>query len=111
MTAPDLFDASFFKISYAEARVMDMQHRLLLEHTYCAMHNSGANQKELHGRAIGIYIGIWAEAGWNDVLNQSAHTHSAFRISAASCSMAASLLSAKVAKARNAERLHKSGNW
>ena len=34
---PELFDATFFKISFGEARVMDIQQRLVLEHMYCAM--------------------------------------------------------------------------
>ena len=38
LQAPQFFDARFFSISPAEAIVMEVQHRLILEHIYCAMH-------------------------------------------------------------------------
>ena len=91
--APELFDAGLFKISPAEARVMDLQQRLVLEHSYCSIHSAGHNRTAIRGQAVGVYIGIWAEAGWSRILDKSEHAYSAHRISATSCSMAAGRVS------------------
>lgn len=89
----ELFDASFFRISPAEARVMDVQQRLLLEHSYCAVHGFSCMRTEIGRQGTGVYIGIWADARWQSVLELSVHAHSAYRLSAASCSMAAGRIS------------------
>ena len=73
---------------------MDMQHRLVLEHTYSAIHSSGRSRMSIRGQAaMGVYVGIWADAGWSSVLNHSAYAKSPYRVSAASCSMAAGRVS------------------
>lgn len=53
----DKFDSSFFGISYRQARVMDPQSRMLLEHAYEAVIDSGTCPKSLKGSKTGVYIG------------------------------------------------------
>jgi acyl transferase domain-containing protein len=56
----DLFDASFFDITPLEARVMDPQHRVLLELAWAALERSGHRSSDFAG-SIGVYVG----ANWN----------------------------------------------
>ena len=56
----DLFDASFFGIAPLEARVMDPQHRVLLELAWAALERSGHRPSDFAG-SIGVYVG----ANWN----------------------------------------------
>ena len=72
---------------------MDVQQRLVLERMYCATHYAGHGRMEIRGQAIGVYVGIWADAGWSNVLNHSPNANSAYRISAASCAMASGRVS------------------
>ena len=56
----DMFDASAFKISPAEAAAMDPQQRLLLEQGYHVLHDGRADRGPAAGAAslIGVYVGI-----------------------------------------------------
>lgn len=51
------FDASFFGVNFKQARTMDPQSRLLLEHSYEAVLDSGINPKSLRGSKTGVFIG------------------------------------------------------
>jgi amino acid adenylation domain-containing protein len=52
----DLFDASFFGVSPAEARIMDPQQRLFLESAWQAMEDAGYDPERFPG-TIGVYAG------------------------------------------------------
>ena len=51
------FDGSFFGVNFKQARCMDPQSRLLLEHAYEAVLDSGTNPKALRGSNTGVYVG------------------------------------------------------
>lgn len=61
---------------------------LVLENAYSTLHIAGQTD-DVRGQIVGVYVGLWADAGWSPVLAASAHSKSAYRVSAASCSMAA----------------------
>lgn len=52
------FDASFFGVNFKQARCMDPQSRLLLEHAYEAVLDSGTNPKSLRGSKTGVFVGV-----------------------------------------------------
>ena len=54
----DQFDAAFFNISPVEANYLDPQQRLLLECTWEALENAGIPAESLHGKSVGVYVGI-----------------------------------------------------
>lgn len=54
----DCFDASFFKISPKEAKLMDPQQRMLLEVSWQCIEDAGLNPQQLAGSKTGVYIGI-----------------------------------------------------
>lgn len=54
----DSFDSAFFKISPAEAAVMDPQQRILLELTYQALEHAGYAGSRRLGRRVGVFIGV-----------------------------------------------------
>jgi acyl transferase domain-containing protein/acyl carrier protein len=53
----DRFDAQFFNIAALEARYMDPQHRLLLQHAWTALEDAGHGGEDIIGSRCGIYIG------------------------------------------------------
>lgn len=53
----DLFDASFFDFSPAEAEITDPQHRLFLECAWTALENAGYDSQTYKGQ-IGVYAGV-----------------------------------------------------
>ncbi|QLY29584.1 type I polyketide synthase [Nocardia huaxiensis] len=52
------FDAKFFGIPPIEARVMDPQHRILLEIAWEAIERSRIDPESLRGSATGLYLGM-----------------------------------------------------
>nr|WP_294332960.1 beta-ketoacyl synthase N-terminal-like domain-containing protein [uncultured Sphingomonas sp.] len=54
----DQFDARLFGISPREARLMDPQHRLLLEETWQALLDAAIDPRTLEGSRTGVYFGI-----------------------------------------------------
>lgn len=51
------FDASFFGVNFKQARCMDPQSRMLLEHAFEAVLDAGINPKSLRGSNTGVFIG------------------------------------------------------
>lgn len=59
------FDATFFGISYREARSMDPQQRLLLEVTWEALQDAGVTAGSLAGSRTGVYVGQMEKDYWD----------------------------------------------
>ena len=52
------FDAPFFGMSTREVRLMDPQHRLLLETAWCAVEHSGTAPTALANTNTGVFVGL-----------------------------------------------------
>lgn len=52
------FDADFFRIAPKEARSLDPQQKLLLEVVWEALEDAGINPETIHGKNVGVYLGI-----------------------------------------------------
>lgn len=52
------FDASFFGVNFKQARCMDPQSRLLLEHAYEAVLDSGTCPRSIRGSNTGVFVGV-----------------------------------------------------
>jgi len=70
LAGAELFDHRLFGISYAETSGMDPQHRLLLEHSYAALHAGGSTRAELLGRLSGNFVAI-SNFDFADVLRET----------------------------------------
>ncbi|OGM48141.1 hypothetical protein ABOM_002899 [Aspergillus bombycis] len=72
-----LFDASFFRISPAEAEAMDPQQRILLETVYEALESAGCPLEQLRGSLTSVYAGLmngdYADIQARDL--ETIHTH------------------------------------
>lgn len=55
------FDGGFFRISPAEANVLDPQQAIALEEAWHALEDAGIPGRSLQGTRTGIFLGIWAE--------------------------------------------------
>jgi phthiocerol/phenolphthiocerol synthesis type-I polyketide synthase E len=66
MDGIDLFDASFFGMTPAEAELTDPQHRILLEHSWYALEDAGYDTQRYNG-----LIGVFAGATLNTYLIQN----------------------------------------
>ncbi len=53
----DLFDHTFFKLTPAEARVMDPNQRIFLETAIEALENAGLTESDLRGTNTGVFVG------------------------------------------------------
>jgi fatty acid synthase, animal type len=51
------FDASFFGVNFKQARTMDPNSRILLEHAFEAVLDAGINPKSLRGSNTGVFVG------------------------------------------------------
>lgn len=51
------FDASFFGVNFKQARCMDPNSRILLEHAFEAVLDAGINPKSLRGSKTGVFVG------------------------------------------------------
>ncbi|WP_432897931.1 L-histidine N(alpha)-methyltransferase [Micromonospora matsumotoense] len=58
LTDVDLFDPLFFRISPAEAQVIDPQHRLFLEQTWAALEDAGCRPDRLAGGRVCVFAGV-----------------------------------------------------
>ncbi|MGH9425814.1 MAG: beta-ketoacyl synthase N-terminal-like domain-containing protein, partial [Terriglobia bacterium] len=56
LSAADLFDPAFFDMSLQEARLIDPQQRLFLEHSYTALEHAGHDPNAFSG-SIGVFGG------------------------------------------------------
>ena len=54
----DLFDAGFFRISPAEAQLLDPQQRMMLEMSWVALEDAGIDPASIKGSLTGVYTGI-----------------------------------------------------
>lgn len=54
----DKFDPAFFGMSIKEARLMDPQHRVLLETVWAAIEDAGIRPASLQGRPVGLFAGV-----------------------------------------------------
>jgi acyl transferase domain-containing protein len=59
-TELEVFDASFFEISRAEAISMDPNQRQLLEVIYEGLENAGIPLKSIDGAPVGCFVGSYA---------------------------------------------------
>ncbi|KAL1524553.1 hypothetical protein AB1Y20_019445 [Prymnesium parvum] len=73
----DLFDNKHFGIAPAEARMMDPQHRLLLEHSVTVLHDGGFDKYSLSTSGAGVAVGAYSTS-FSSILDQSQQTVNAY---------------------------------
>ena len=59
LVRPQLFDHRLFALATDEARNIDPQQRHVLEQSYASLHASGSSRTAVHGRSLGVAVGIW----------------------------------------------------
>ena len=84
---PDLFDNKRFAIGLAEARTIDPQHRLTLEHGYAALHDAKHTTASLLGSNVGVALGIYS-MDWLQVITATPAARSPYITAAASLAIA-----------------------
>ncbi len=57
----DCFDPDFFRLSHAEAEVMDPQQRVFLEECWHALEDAGLGPRHLDGHSCGVFVGVAAQ--------------------------------------------------
>ncbi|WP_454780452.1 SDR family NAD(P)-dependent oxidoreductase [Legionella sp. WA2022007384] len=75
---PQLFDASFFKISAVEAKQMDPQHRLFLEVAIRALNHANISLDSLNNSNAGVFYGAstqdYSQLNYKDNIEFNAYT-------------------------------------
>jgi len=74
----DKFDAGFFHVSPAEARLMDPQQRLMLELSWGCLEDAGYLPASLAGSHTGVFTGV-ANLDYKELLEQNLSTVDAHR--------------------------------
>jgi len=74
----DKFDAEFFRISPAEAQLMDPQQRLMLELCWGCLEDAGYVPESLSGTDTGVFVGV-AGLDYRELLETKAPTVEAHR--------------------------------
>ncbi|MEV0016819.1 SDR family NAD(P)-dependent oxidoreductase [Streptomyces tendae] len=64
------FDAAFFRISPAEARLMDPQHRLFLETVWRTFEDAGHRPEDRAGTSTGVFVGM-ATSDYGELIARS----------------------------------------
>jgi acyl transferase domain-containing protein/acyl carrier protein len=79
LSNPRLFDANFFKISSAEAKQIDPQHRLFLEVSVRALNHANVTLDSINGSNTGVYCGLsthnYSQLNFKDNIKFNAYTH------------------------------------
>ena len=86
------FDPSLFDVSRSESSAMDPQQRLLLEHGYEALHDSGEDKVGLHGKSVGVEVGVYA-TDFHEILMRSPAATGVYAATGAALSIASGRLS------------------
>lgn len=73
----DSFDPRFFRITPAEAELMDPQQRLFLRVVYQAIENAGYRPTSLAGTSTGVFVGVSA-FDYNEVLQRCGRQNEAY---------------------------------
>jgi 3-oxoacyl-(acyl-carrier-protein) synthase len=79
VTGAELFDHKSFGLSAAEAAIMNPLQRLLLEHSYIALHASGEERSTLMFSNTGIFVGVWT-GDWGYVLTRQSQGRSIYAL-------------------------------
>jgi polyketide synthase PksN len=88
----DKFDPLFFSITPREARMMDPQQRIFLEHVWRAIEDSGHKVSDLSGTRTGLFVGV-ASNEYIDILSSLDTVLDAYTVSGNSHSVLANRVS------------------
>ena len=72
----DRFDSAFFRIAPIEARLMDPQHRMLLETSWQVLEDAGVDPEQLRGTRTGIFAGVGSSSGYREIVAASGQGYS-----------------------------------